>query len=483
MPRGIKIPQQLPPGLKTRSGNKTTHPAAAAGLVPKPRASREEAQEKRDQLAREKKEKDAAAVEAQLRAAEVEDTLRREDLDRELMANHPPHSGASMFKPPANTAVRSTAKELAAVSSHTHDTTPGYESGDSGINSGKEYVPPPAPDGDSDSDIESEDSDDEDNTILGLVGREKQMIASDVEPTSNKSKKKKNSTSGKAAFDAKWLETSKARGAKAIAAAAAAIQDDDSLVKMGGFVVDDENDEIEKKAVRNVGAGPAAKKAPMAIVKVVPNKHVVTMTELRGGSRKWNLTHLPLDTSTKFMNEVVPLAKEKVGTLAPWANLSSAELQKIIDMVYGVGAYTVQGGDVWNGLISYRLQSWRNGFATAAINVVESYFDDPDNRDILSTPENRRKAVDWFLDWQGKEGQETAPYQWKQCVDRSDGSRRKRGFCEAPFIVHTFAVAHLSFVTPPDLEDPESELPVGALILSLQAVEHALKEYQKDGTR
>ncbi|KAG6839160.1 hypothetical protein C0991_005351, partial [Blastosporella zonata] len=58
-----------------------------------------------------------------------------------------------------------------------------------------------------------------------------------------------------------------------------------------------------------------------------------------------------------------------------------------------------------------------------------------------------------------------------------------KGFCKSPFIVHTFAIAHLDFIWPPDPENDNEDMPIGALILSLQAVEHALKQYKKDGTR
>ncbi|KAG6883646.1 hypothetical protein C0992_008228, partial [Termitomyces sp. T32_za158] len=220
-----------------------------------------------------------------------------------------------------------------------------------------------------------------------------------------------------------------------------------------------------------------------SIVRIVPTKHVVTMTELRGGKKKWNLNHLPPGTASKFTSNVVPLVKEKVGTLAPWANLSTPQLQSIIDTVYQDGSYNVEGGDVWHGLVSYRLQSWRNGFATAASSIVKELFEDQDNRGSFDTPEARHSAVQWWLDWKGQEGEETAPYLFRKCVDGEDGCRRKHGFCESPFIVHTLARAHLAFVRPQNPQDLVENLPVGALILALQAVHHALKEYEKDGYR
>lgn len=53
-----------------------------------------------------------------------------------------------------------------------------------------------------------------------------------------------------------------------------------------------------------------------------------------------------------FTDSVVPLAKLKAGTLAPWAGLDRKQVQKIVDVVFGEGEYVVEDGDVWCGLVS-----------------------------------------------------------------------------------------------------------------------------------
>ncbi|KAG6806524.1 hypothetical protein H0H92_011025, partial [Tricholoma furcatifolium] len=304
-------------------------------------------------------------------------------------------------------------------------------------------------------------------------------------PPNPNTKKKRNSKSAQNAFNAKWLESSKERSARVVAAAAEAKQDNDSLVSAGGFIDDSEDDEVEKKAVTAVGTSTVMnlKKAPIPMVKIVSKKHAPTKTDIRGGTKKWNLYHLPQGTSDAFSDQVVPLAKAKVGALAPWANLTIEDIQAIVDMVYGSGVHVVEAGDVWSTLISYRIHNWRNGFASEACKAVDAYFNDPDNFEVLGTAEARLEAVKGWLDWQGEEGQETAPYQFKECREGSDGHRKKRGFCESAFIVHTFALAHIYFICPPDPQSPEDDMPIGAIILALQAVEHALKQYELDGTR
>ncbi|KAJ6629423.1 hypothetical protein B0H10DRAFT_1987087, partial [Mycena sp. CBHHK59/15] len=61
-----------------------------------------------------------------------------------------------------------------------------------------------------------------------------------------------------------------------------------------------------------------------------------TRKEIRGGSAKWTLKHLPQGTSSQFTDEVVPLACELVGSqqIKPWAKPTLAQIQAIIDRVF-----------------------------------------------------------------------------------------------------------------------------------------------------
>jgi hypothetical protein len=81
--------------------------------------------------------------------------------------------------------------------------------------------------------------------------------------------------------------------------------------------------------------------------------HEPTKKELQGGTTKWNLKHLPKGAdSDAFTTMVTPFVKIKAGTLEPWATLSSAQIQEIIDNVYGPEHFTVEEDDVWCGLVS-----------------------------------------------------------------------------------------------------------------------------------
>ncbi|KAG6839493.1 hypothetical protein H0H87_000634, partial [Tephrocybe sp. NHM501043] len=102
---------------------------------------------------------------------------------------------------------------------------------------------------------------------------------------------------------------------------------------MGRFIQDNEDDAVEAKMVKVTGKNTVSK-IPKATVKIVLNKQVIIQTKLCSGAKKWTLNHLPSGTSGAFTDNVVLLVKEK----------------DIVDDVYGVGKYTVKGGNVWHGL-------------------------------------------------------------------------------------------------------------------------------------
>ena len=79
----------------------------------------------------------------------------------------------------------------------------------------------------------------------------------------------------------------------------------------------------------------------------------MTRKQARGGDARWKLGHLPPGTDKKFTDSVVPLAKLKAGTLAPWAGLDHEQVQNIVDVVFGQGSFIVEDGDVWCGLVSF----------------------------------------------------------------------------------------------------------------------------------
>jgi len=60
----------------------------------------------------------------------------------------------------------------------------------------------------------------------------------------------------------------------------------------------------------------------------------------------------------------------KAATLDPWSNLNIDAVQAIVDHVYGAHQFEVKEDGPWLGLVTARLQGWRNHIGTKAFDVV-----------------------------------------------------------------------------------------------------------------
>ncbi|KAG6896458.1 hypothetical protein C0992_008141, partial [Termitomyces sp. T32_za158] len=364
--------QPIPPGLQTRKANKESHPGVAAGVAPRSHASRAESQQIRERKLQEKIVHANLQAEARARVAAIEDQLHQEDMQRDEQVNHPPVHQSRVFKPPVastpqNGGSRTRRKPVVEVTVEPPPGRPMPPVSTIDDNSSSEDYEPPSEGEDEPDENELEDDIDEElsepappvkrgkkskvrrEDILALrmaVNGKRKAITSLVVPTPSKKSKKMGLSSG-ALIDAGWLSAHRHRGRQAVAAANDINQDNNSLVKMGGIVDDDEDDKVEREAM--LKATIAFGRPSMVKITRTHNPNI-TQTELRGGDKKWTLKHLPPGTETKFTTDIIPLAKERLGTLMPWANLSSAELQNIIDLVYGTGAYTLGRIDAWQGL-------------------------------------------------------------------------------------------------------------------------------------
>ncbi|KAF8801817.1 hypothetical protein BYT27DRAFT_7245062 [Phlegmacium glaucopus] len=260
--------------------------------------------------------------------------------------------------------------------------------------------------------------------------------------------------------------------------------DDDSMVQYGGMVGDEEEDDIERIAITS-GAQKLNKKGTLpAMIKISATTSVtvpVTKKALRGGANKWNLNHLPGPeqqvVQKTFTQALVLLAKAIAGTMVPWSELSVAHVQSLVDKAFGENLHVVWRDDVWCGLVSYRLNSWRNGFGTAAATAVKLYIQDNEENfenDVMPLEQNIAQYIELFTTTSGDPP--TAPFHWREYeLDEETGIPKKRGRFQNPLIMYTLAHGHFAdFDNVPDPTTLEkSELPSGALILALQAVYHA----------
>ncbi|KAF8875364.1 hypothetical protein BD779DRAFT_1678266 [Infundibulicybe gibba] len=243
--------------------------------------------------------------------------------------------------------------------------------------------------------------------------------------------------------------------------------DDNQMSRYGGLVGDDEYDDLDHPPV----VGPQSGRRHTAytkyesLVQITPRHRPPTQKQVRDGAKKWTLTHLPPNTSYLFTSALTPLTREAAGCLEPWATLSVDDVQSLVNRVFKVGTFSVVKGEVWYGLLNYRINNWRNGFATAACEAVQALINN--NPEALGTLDKIAYYVKWALKIEGQ----TAPFHWKNW---GEGKCKKGcpGLFQTPLIIQTFAEVH--FAGLEDLTDPIDDKPVGALLLSVQAVERTL---------
>ncbi|KAG6897749.1 hypothetical protein C0992_011677 [Termitomyces sp. T32_za158] len=354
--------QPLPPGLQTRKSNKEIHPGVAAGVAPKARALRAESQQRHERQLQEKEACEKEQAEACACVAAIEDQLEQEDIQRHKDANHPPPHKSTTFRP----AVTSTPqRERGALNLKTKAVRSKPQNTINEDNSSEEDYQPSKGDDEQDKELKEDVAEESmEHTVSVKHGNTSKVRCQDISAlrttASSKRKastysvstpvpKKTKKTSGGSAIDVSWLSTHHKNGRQAVAAAnALKISDNDSLVKMGGIIEDDEDDQVKREAMIKGAINPGP----------------------------------PTD------------------------------LQSILDLVYGTGAHVLERVDAWQGLMSYCMSTWRNGFLSAADAAVKNLFADPDNYKNFKTPEACKEAVKWWLDFQGPEDQETAPYQF-----------------------------------------------------------------------
>ncbi|KAJ7703752.1 hypothetical protein B0H16DRAFT_1747884 [Mycena metata] len=206
------------------------------------------------------------------------------------------------------------------------------------------------------------------------------------------------------------------------------------------------------------------------------------------------------------------MARELVGTLPPWMPLTLKHVQGLVDKVYGVGVYKVIEKSAWFGLLGYRLTDWRAAFGTRGIKsmevLIESCEDEDDEDEELAAPSDNALPAEGTtdstptastsaegsaapkiakLDLSTKEGvaafvawalqpheSGTMPFHWKSWGDGVD----KKGFFLSHLIVYVFAGHLASLALIPGSYGRLEAKPIGALLLSVQAVQRALQFFK-----
>ncbi|KAF8328738.1 hypothetical protein F5887DRAFT_1082943 [Amanita rubescens] len=245
-------------------------------------------------------------------------------------------------------------------------------------------------------------------------------------------------------------------------------EDNNDVVKFGGYVDDDESDEVEIKAAK-VERTKRSKDENMTKIEANPAAPKPMADGLPAGVKNWSLKYLPDDIRRDFEEVVAPRMRKKIGSLPPWESLEITDIQAIVDDVYGKGTHVVTKNSFWVRLANARVNTWRRGFVEAAKSSIEILF--ADYPDHFSSTETKGTTVQFWLTKTHDE--ETFVYQWREYDSEN---RKRKGFLAAPCIADTLGAGHFAKL-PETLIDFSEEKPVGALVLAAQAVEHVLQQY------
>ncbi|KAJ7494907.1 hypothetical protein FB451DRAFT_1550594 [Mycena latifolia] len=527
------------PRLQTRKSNQNAHPG---NIAKSSRRTPEEMEAARASEAAEKAATMQKGTRAISRVAAIEDEQRAVDQTYDETANHPidPPRPARRAPPPATKSVeedqdddrdsdsadppRPARRASAPETGEEEDQDDNGDSDSAESGDGAAFVPQHSSDEDGGEEEDFGDDEDEQEVEKARGRSSKPVKPSRKDVTASRSTKdssgtpvdtsKEGSNKRKASAEATKHTKKKSKKVKLgkgglvakakQAASSAGAAGDDGDVPMSQFggpaLDDDEHEDLERPVVTGKAKKKGLPKDSILDIVAVPPKPL-TKKEQRGNARKWTLNHLPQGTAHQFTTEVVPLAREKLGALAPWAKLSVAQIQTIVNKVYEKKEKGVVNGKpkpiihkvtddgVWAGLLAYRTHDWHSGFAAQSAKAMDALIqadgDDSEEESDqendpaqpaetsqaspdaaaadpapaksrgfkLKTPEGRAQFVKWAL--QVHEASGTSAFHWQQWGDGKD----KKGF----------------FLSIPPHHPRSDEHPSGALLLAVQAVERNLK--------
>ncbi|KAJ6622611.1 hypothetical protein B0H10DRAFT_1944515 [Mycena sp. CBHHK59/15] len=205
------------------------------------------------------------------------------------------------------------------------------------------------------------------------------------------------------------------------------------MTQYGGPALDDDVDEqLEHPMPAVKGKRKCVPQDSIVKIAPVPQKPL-TKKDQRGNALKWTLKHPPRSTAPQFTNEIVPLARELLGTLEPWVVLTVPQMQGIVNRVYKPWArgwegktYCAQG---------HRRQSMVTKAMEALINVQKGGDSDSDSEEEepttagapvkarafkFDTPKGIAEFIEWALEVHEESG--TMAFHWKTWGDGKEKS-------------------------------------------------------------
>ncbi|KAJ6610289.1 hypothetical protein B0H10DRAFT_2193487 [Mycena sp. CBHHK59/15] len=459
MPMPRKRNQPDAPRLNTRPKNQNTRPGVEAGVVGT-RCTSAQVEEVRVADTAQK----AAAARSQQNAIErvaaVEDEQNTRDKQYAETANHP-------VDPPRSSAAPSIEDDRAPESEYSNESDVYVDSGAS-----DEEEEPMAKDRGAHLQDPTVKKEAESARIPRRAGNDSSSSSGGKKAKKKAKITKKGGLAGKPAANKKAATS-------ALGRSTVNTNFDVPMTQYGGPAVDDdENEQLERPAPGGKGKKRGLPTNPG--LKIVTPTRRPTQKELRGGSDKWTLEHLPSGTASLFMSDVVPLACENLSTLERKEGKPGVR-------------YEVTKDSLWFGLINYRHDDWCGNFASQAergmLLLIESSNEKQRHKEAgeeededkeptadhgpekpcefrFDTPKGIADFAEWALETDGK----TMAFQWEQWGD----GKAKKGFLFSYLIVFAY-VAHQSILDSiPSKYKCSEARPYGALLMAVKAVEHNL---------
>ncbi|KAJ7232355.1 hypothetical protein C8J57DRAFT_1250573 [Mycena rebaudengoi] len=351
-PKGKSKAAPAPSDRQMRTATKTTRQGVAAGLVPDTRRSSEQVQQSRALDIKAKKKERAEERAALAGVSALEDEMRTTDILRTKTANHPvdpPPEKARRVPLPQEPPPVHRGKSYLYIPPFI-DSSLAEDDNDDADDESDTYQPPV--DG-SEKDEEDDDSEEPEKPKKVPKPSRADVVASrstqDVSgtPTTSIAAHKRKAEDAKKKTPAKKQKSGPAKKKAGLAKVVASGQSSDGP--------DDEEKAVKYGSLIHIA--PTPQRPP-------------TQKELRGNDKKWTRVHLPDGTYSQFTDEVVPLARELLGTQDhSWSALTIKQIQGILDRVYG------KANGAWQGLLSYRLSDWRAGIATQGNQIHSALID------------------------------------------------------------------------------------------------------------
>ncbi|KAF5343606.1 hypothetical protein D9758_015431 [Tetrapyrgos nigripes] len=247
----------------------------------------------------------------------------------------------------------------------------------------------------------------------------------------------------------------------------------------GGFGEDNEDNADEKDMIakKYQQASSPSKTAGsryhrFVIVKVEATTSVPEFVSPDKSKTMVVLGDFPSNVRKAFSDYFAPALLEFVGCIKAWTSPESGEMANLWMSCTPDDVH--QGWEKLNGphalleaLANDKITSWRNKFGTTAITVLEEIF----RREGVVTAETRQAYVEQQL-----EGDQKTKNFYFLHTAVVDGKTERAGPFQSEIIARTFA-EHLKATKSISYEDRIPDKPVGALVLSILAVQRALTLY------